>query len=268
MAEPDVVTALEQLGFSLNESRAYHALLMSSPATGYDVSSRARIPRSAVYGVLRRLVGAGLARSIAGTPEQFAPAPPQHVVALLRKRFDQSAATFEDAVSRLDTTPHAPDAYSVRGYGRVLEEAERMILSAENRIVMSAWPRELQHLASPLRAADDKGVFIVLFSHAQPPELPGNLFTYGLAEADVEQFWKHRLVVVCDDRRSLIAAAEMTDADQGVISETAPIAEVATSQIALDVTLLAQRTGRDARPILERMLGERVGRLDSVMGHP
>src|SRR5262245_16506636 len=75
MAEPDVVPALVALGFSLNESRAYAALLQESPATGYEVGVRAQIPRSAVYGVLRRLVKAGAARSIAGSPERFAPAP-------------------------------------------------------------------------------------------------------------------------------------------------------------------------------------------------
>ena len=53
MAEPDVVPALVALGFSLNESRAYAALLQDSPATGYEVGVRAQIPRSAVYGVLR-----------------------------------------------------------------------------------------------------------------------------------------------------------------------------------------------------------------------
>ena len=35
MAEPEVVPALVALGFSLNESRAYAALLQESPATGY-----------------------------------------------------------------------------------------------------------------------------------------------------------------------------------------------------------------------------------------
>ena len=94
MADADstgVVAALVALGFSLNESRAYHALLQESPATGYEVGVRASIPRSAVYGVLRRLVSAGAARSIAWTPERFAPAPSDEVLTVLRKRFDASA---------------------------------------------------------------------------------------------------------------------------------------------------------------------------------
>src|SRR5687768_12404895 len=137
MAEPDVVSALVALGFSLNESRAYAALLQESPATGYEVGVRAQIPRSAVYGVLRRLVKAGAARSIAGSPERFSPVAADDLLVLLRKRFDSSAEELEVALRRLDVTPEAPDAFSVRGYQRILEEAERLVRGAQERVVVS-----------------------------------------------------------------------------------------------------------------------------------
>lgn len=266
MSGPEVVDALMQLGFSLNESRAYHGLLLGSPATGYDVSVRAGIPRSAVYAVLRRLVATGAARSIAGTPELFAPTPPEQVVALLRKRFEQRTATLEDAIEKLDIAPAAPDAFSVRGYARVIEEAERLIDAARTRLVISGWPRELARLAPTLRRTARREVFLVIFSHGALPSLPGEVFSYGLDEAELEAFWKHRLVVVADDLCTLIASADHGDDDDlGVLSETAPTAEVATSQIALDITLLSQRTGRDVRPVMARMLGDRVGRLDHLL---
>src|SRR5688572_20669765 len=166
MAEPDVVSALVALGFSLNESRAYGALLQESPATGYEVGVRAQIPRSAVYGVLRRLVKAGAARSIAGTPERFAPAPAEELLVLLRKRFDTSAETLEEAIRRIDSTPVVPDAFSVRGYQRVLEEAERLIRGAQQRVVVSGWPREIDQIAAELKRAAKRRVYIVVFSHA------------------------------------------------------------------------------------------------------
>ena len=265
MAEPDVVPALVALGFSLNESRAYAALLQESPATGYEIGVRANIPRSAVYGVLRRLVSAGAARSIAGSPERFAPAPAQDLLELLRRRFDASTGQFEDAIRRLDVTPPTPDAFSVHGYERILEEAERIIRGAEERLVVSGWPREITTLASELRRAAKRRVYIVSFSHAALSAIPGEVFSYGLAEADLEAFWKHRLVVVADDRRSLIGATEIAPTDNAVVSETVAIAEMATSQVALDITLLSQRTGRDVSSIMVRMLGARVGRLDSLL---
>ncbi len=265
MAEPDVVSALVALGFSLNESRAYGALLQESPATGYEVGVRAQIPRSAVYGVLRRLVKAGAARSIAGTPERFAPSPAEELLALLRKRFDTSTETLEEAMRSIDSTPAVPDAFSVRGYERVLEEAERLIHSAQHRLVVSGWPREINRLAAELRRTAKRRVYLVVFSHAELPKLPGECFSYGLDEAALEEFWKHRLVVVSDDIKTLIGATENTDKDNAVISETPAIAEIATSQVALDITLLSQRQKRDVQAVMAKMLGPRVGSLDSLL---
>ena len=264
MAEPLVVQNLVQLGFSLNESRAYHALLLESPATGYEVGARAQIPRSAVYGVLRRLVQAGLARAVAQRPERFAPVPVDHVVALLRKRFETSAKEFEDSVHELDVTPSAPDAFSIRGYTRVLEEADRMIHTAKSRLVISGWPREINELMPEIEKAQKRKVFLVVFSHAALPKIKGAIFSYGLDEAALEEFWKHRLTVVADDVRTLIASTEQSEHDHAVISETAPLAEVATSQIALDITLLSptDRTGcREGD-------GEDARRPSRSIGHP
>jgi hypothetical protein len=105
----------------------------------------------------------------------------------------------------------------------------------------------------------------VVFSHAHLPDLPGHVFTYGLSEAELETFWQHRLIVVADDIFTLIGAAEMSERDNAVICETQAIAEVATSQVALDITLLSQRNGTEVGPMMCKMLGSRVGRLDSLL---
>ena len=144
MAEPDVVPALVALGFSLNESRAYAALLQDSPATGYEVGVRAQIPRSAVYGVLRRLVKAGAARSIAGTPERFAPAAAEDLLVLLRKRFDSSTEQLETAIRSIDTSPPAP--------GRV----QRPRLSAHPRGGRAPHPRRAAAPRAERLAARDR----------------------------------------------------------------------------------------------------------------
>jgi hypothetical protein len=116
-----------------------------------------------------------------------------------------------------------------------------------------------------LKKAAKRRVYLVTFSHAELPKIPGEVFSYALDEHALEDFWKHRLIVVADDVRTLIAATEGTDKDDGVVSETPAIAEVATSQVALDITLLAQRQKRDVQHVMARMLGHRVGRLDTLL---
>ncbi|HJL14188.1 MAG TPA: helix-turn-helix domain-containing protein [Sandaracinaceae bacterium LLY-WYZ-13_1] len=266
MGEADLIQALTQHGFSLNESRAYTALLSSGPSTGYEVGQKAQIPRSAVYGALRRLVAAGAARSIPGSPERFVAAPADSLLSLLRDRFEASAKQLESAVKSLDTEPPVPDAFSVHGYERVLEEARQLIQTAGDSVVISGWPRELEQLRDALADAGRRGVGIWLFSHAAiPDDIPGTHYSYGLNEVDLEDFWKHRIFMVADDQRTLIGATEGADSDNAVISETAAIAEIATSQIALDLTLLAQRASYDTRELMAEILGDRVGRLDDLL---
>ena len=184
---------------------------------------------------------------------------------LLRKRFDASTEQLETAIKQIDTSPAAPDAFSVRGYPRILEEAERLIRGAQHRVVISGWPREIEQITPELKRAAKRKVYIVVFSHAELPALPGEVFSYGLEEKSLEEFWKHRLVVVADDKRSLIGATEMGELDAAVISETTAIAEIVTSQVALDITLLTQRAGRDIEGVMAKMLGPRVGRLDTLL---
>ena len=266
MAEADVVDALISLGFSLNEGRAYAALLSGGASTGYEVAQRAQVPRSAVYAVLRKLVANGAARSIPGTPERFVGVPPSELMTLLKKRFESSQEDLERAVKSLDVDAQVPDAFTVRGYDRVIEEARQLIDSAQDRIVLSGWPRELAKLERELAEAHDRGVYTVIFSHAEiPAGLAGVCFSYGVDEAGLEEFWKHRLVLVVDDARTLIGATEQAADDAAVLSETKAIAEVATSWVALDITLLAQRYDYDAEKVMARMLGHRVGRLGRLM---
>jgi len=262
----DVTSALVALGFNLNEGRAYAALLRLGPSTGYEVSQRANIPRSAVYGVLRRLVAEGAARSVAGNPERFMAAPSEALLTLLRKRFDASTDAFQSAIRDIDVSAPEPDAFSVKGHDRVLEEAGRVVGTAQRTLVVSGWPRELLELVVELAAANARGVYTVVFSHAAiPPDVAGVRFSYGLTEGSLEAFWSHRLVIVADDRLTLVGATEGSARDTAVISETPAIAELAAGHVALDITLLTQRHGHDIGGVMSKMLGDRVGSLDHLL---
>lgn len=269
MTEPDVVKSLEALGFNLNEGRAYASLLARGASTGYEVAQHAGIPRSAVYSVLRKLVAQGAARRTAGPPERFSATPPQVVLSQLKKRFDASADGLREAVARLEVASNVPDVYGVEGYERILEEATALAQGSKKTLVISGWPREIERLGPEVARAEGRGVFVVVFSHgALPDSLVGTRFSYGVSEKDLESFWQHRLVVVADDTRCLLGATERHPSDRAVVSSTAAIAEIAVSQVALDVTLLAQRHDRDVGGVLAKMLGDRVGRLDSLLSGP
>ena len=123
-------------------------------------------------------------------------------------------------------------------------------------------------LAPELKRAQKRGAYVLVFSHSALDATPGDVFSYELPEEELETFWNHRLVVVADDRTTLIGATEQRDTDTAVVSDTSAIAEIATSQIALDVTLLAQRRGMDTSKVMAKLLGDRVGELDRLLDKP
>ena len=266
VTQSDVVSALVSLGFNLNEGRAYAALLRLGRSTGYEVSQRAGVPRSAVYAVLRRLVDQGAARSLAGNPERFIATPVDSLLELMRQRFDASGKSLVEAIDRMEVAPTVPDAFSVRGYDRVMEEASRIAKSAKRTLVVSGWPRELDQLKTEISNADARGAYVVIFSHASlSPELGGHHFSYAQVEGELEAFWQHRLVIVADDTHTIIGATEGAETDTAVLSEAPAIAEFAVGQVALDITLLADRYDTDVSEVMATILGDRVGRLGQLL---
>jgi len=131
--------------------------------------------------------------------------------------------------------------------------------------VISGWPRELEQLSAELKKAAKRKVYIVLFSHsALPATLPGELFSYELDEGSLEDFWKHRLVVVADDTRSLIAATEQGNDDNAVVSETARSRDRDEPGRARHHAPLPAHQ-RDVQQVMARMLGAVWGAWDSLL---
>jgi sugar-specific transcriptional regulator TrmB len=60
----DTYEALMAVGFGDYEARAYCALLLQSPANGYQVAKQSGIPRGKIYECLERLVARGAARRL------------------------------------------------------------------------------------------------------------------------------------------------------------------------------------------------------------
>jgi sugar-specific transcriptional regulator TrmB len=96
---------LAALGLTRNEALAYVCLLQAEEPlglTGYEVAARSGIPRSAVYGILRRLQEGEFAFPTGDKPARYAPLPPREVVARVRS---QTLERIEDLAGRLEELP-------------------------------------------------------------------------------------------------------------------------------------------------------------------
>ena len=74
----DLISRLLAIGFTVCEAKVYLELLHANPATGYQLSKKAGIPRSMVYEALGRLTARGM---VMETQQQratlYCPLPPE-----------------------------------------------------------------------------------------------------------------------------------------------------------------------------------------------
>lgn len=244
----DLVTLLGDVGLTRNEALALLCLLEAPEEeglTGYEVAARSGIPRSAVYTVLRRLEQAGAAFSNGANPARYLPTSPDRFVRELRRtttsRYDRLAAGLARLPRRADPEP----VWIVSRYDGVLERAARMLEDASTAVYLSAWPRELDALHTPLRAAASRGVHAVLHSPA-PLEttIPGfACWSEDGTDASRAQ-WSHKLLLVVDREQALVGGAEPGGDNQAVWTRNPSLVDVATNHIILDITLLSERSDR------------------------
>lgn len=248
--EAEVVTALKELGLTATEGKAYVALLKGHPATGYELAARSQVPRSAIYGVLKKLEAVGLINAIQQKPAKFVPLPPARLVELLQSRFKSHLDSLESALDQFSVSTPDTVTWTFVGYAQMLEQARALIERAQNTLVLSAWRREVLELEAPLRRAAESGIDLVVFSFNRLPEGLGRTFAYGIPEDELEAYWGHKIILIGDRQHALVGGAEPTEDNRAVVTEESPLIEVAISNVVLDLTLYGQRNDVDVGPIV------------------
>ncbi len=262
--EPDIVQAMQSLGFNASDARVYVALLKTSPATGYELATRSGVPRSAIYNVLHRLEDTGLVNAVQKKPAKFVPLPPDRLLELMQSRFRQDLSRLETSLERLESPSRESITWTIRGREAVIAQAESLIREAQHSVHASIWRREGESLQKPLEKAVQRGVGVLLFSFTDLGDLPGRLASYGIDETELEGHWSHRIILVADHKRLLVGGAENSEETRAVVTEESTLVEMAINNLILDLTLLSQRTGDDLSEVI-RGLTEYVAPVEALI---
>src|SRR5690349_12706316 len=98
----DMVDQLTALGLTEYESKVYLALLREHPATGYQLSKAAGIPRSMVYEALGRLEARGAALStLEEKATLYRPVPPDTLLGRFETETRQRVAALRAGLAPL-----------------------------------------------------------------------------------------------------------------------------------------------------------------------
>lgn len=172
---------LVEFGLTLNEGRAYTALLQLGTATAAEVARTAGVPRQKVYDTLRTLEDRGFLRSTAAGVTAHTPVPPTEALGVwLRQREHERrlAAEHDEALAeklrqRLPrprrAKPRLEELEAIVGRARTSEALERLVDSAERTLHMMQQPPFLQARSrwnEAESAAAARGVEVkILYTH-------------------------------------------------------------------------------------------------------
>ena len=263
-AEDRVVAVMKRFGYTGTDARTYIAVLRHHPATGYELAARGGVPRSAIYGVLKRLEQAGLVNAVKGKPARYIPLPPSRLIEHLETRFARDIEDFRGAVSSVSGPDVDALTWTVKGYEAQLAEAERLIDSATESILCSLWRKEALHLQPAIVRAQERGVEVTAFSFTRLPETFGRVLSYGIDEEKLQAHWSRRLVFVVDRSQLLVGEADGRQLDRAVVSEEMVLIEMAVANLVLDITLYAEREGIDVTDTISR-LTQRLAPIDQLL---
>ncbi|MFW9932885.1 MAG: TrmB family transcriptional regulator [Candidatus Thorarchaeota archaeon] len=162
-----VIDDLIRLGLTLNEARAYKALVQQGNSTAREIAEVSGIPRSKVYETVGLLEKRGIIQRVLGRePATFKAAPPRTTIEFLRKKLESSSESALAALENLESERESVEeefVWTTQGDEQInlgimsaLEGAKRFIFIA------TRLPSLLSPLRSSFSGAKARGVNIEL----------------------------------------------------------------------------------------------------------
>lgn len=260
-----MVATIRELGFNSYEAKAYVSLLRNNPVTRYELSKNSGVPRSAIYGVIKKLEDLGAVNALYSNPEQYVPLPPEKFLKLLEDRFSSRLKKAQDVLQDVESSLEEDHLWNIVGYQNMLDKAKGLINQAKSTLYLSIWDRELQLLKPDLESAAKRGVMIIIFSFTPVVFNPARVFSYRLDESQLETFWAHKIIIVADTAELLMGEADNRLPKKTAWTGNRAIIDMVTNHIILDITLFGLRFNKNVNQIVSTMQGGESRKLGKLL---
>jgi HTH-type transcriptional regulator, sugar sensing transcriptional regulator len=233
----ELLPDLLALGFSEYEARAYVALYKLQPATAYEVSKLAGLPKANAYTVLESLSKKEAAQPISESPVRYVAVEP----GVLFERI--ASATARRCAKLIERIPAVTDAHdrgyvwSISGADAIDTKIESMIEGAGSHIWIKAAETNILPYRDALQRAAERGVgvLIILFgAHPEQFQLGGKSRTYLHEGNGIPVGIAHKLVTITVDFEEALVV-EIENQPHGAYTRNRPIVNLAESLIRHEV---------------------------------
>lgn len=261
----DLILKLKQFEFTQNEAKSYVALLRKFPMTGYEISQRSGVPRSAIYEILKKLELRGVLSTDGKKPLSYIPVNPEELFLKLTAQFENNLDELKHSISELSYVNHGEKHFNIKGYQALIDQARTMINIAEKSIFCSIWNREYEMLEPQLTQAINRNIDIVNFSFTKIENPVVKTISYEINENRLKEFWHQQIVIIVDKKIVLLGGADKNPTNQSIFTDNPAILNIALNYLILDLTLISDRKKMNLEDLISKMMNDQSGKLEDLL---
>lgn len=234
----NTIAALQQLGFSEYEARAYESLVGAGELNGYGLAKKSGIPRANIYAVAEKLLARGaLLRVEHESGQRYVAVAPAQLLRKLaadhKQALDAAQRTLTQDPARNDPAP----VFNLRG-NELLDKAATIIDDCRDSLLVAIQPADASALAQAMQQASDRGVHITTLCLQACDGVCGGcqgaVHRYALARGGSLRW----LVLVADQRTALVGQVGDGSAE-GMTTRQQLVVELAADFIRQNLGLAA-----------------------------
>ena len=236
-----IYDAIQKLGFSQYESKAYIALLQNSPVTGYELSKRSGVPRSMIYEVINKLNDKGAIYLIPAEPMKYSPVPAQKLLERIRNNIDGTLNFLESSLLNLEQLREVDVISHINGTELVTAEILSLIDEAKSELWLSVWHPQAAKLVEKVKQAESRKVNVLSMIFGDNNCTLGSTFHHDYMTAEVvKERIGGKLTTIARDKEAAIIANFINDEVAWAVKTTDPaLVLIATEFIRHDIMIEA-----------------------------
>jgi len=228
----NLINGLKDLGLTEHESKVYLALLTGSPATGYEASKVAGLPRANVYNVLESLTTKGWVQPLFEKPVQYLPISPEIILRKINIKISHTCEDLENQLKKITPAENKQNIWNIRGTEEITSQIQRMISKAKQRIAIKVTDVNLKPHISALRQAHNRGVEIIAVMFGT--EFPDFGIIYIHEESGILVGESEKSIILTVDNNQVLIAS-LDDKPSGAYSKNNVLVGVANNLIRHDI---------------------------------
>ncbi|MCX8130243.1 MAG: HTH domain-containing protein [Clostridia bacterium] len=232
----DLIEELMGLNFSRTEAAVYITLVSQGRANGYKIAKILNLSRSTVYAALDNLNQRGCIYLVPGESSEYEPKDPETLIEQLKRDFVKTADKVREKIKSMDKKPVENRFLNIEGYDKIITKTKELIEDAEAEIYINT-EFDLELFKKEILDADARGVRTIVFSFTEldTKGLPVEVYSHGNS---YEKCGDERLMLVVDNKKSLISSNEQRSDYIGIFTENRLLTRIVSEHIHHDVYML------------------------------